>query len=124
MKKKRVAAAWNEVHLQLASEPPAVIQAGNPLLLEVAVRLNGLDASDVVVECLVGQDHEVDGFVPLSSTTLEPKGQTTEGETIFATDLRECSNLPLEGLRQLRVRIYPFHPLLAHRFECGLMVWL
>jgi starch phosphorylase len=124
VKKKRVAAAWNEVHLQLASEPPAVIQAGNPLLLEVAVRLNGLEASDVVVECLAGEVKDIDGFVPLSSITLEPKSQTVEGETIFAIDLRGCSNLPLEGVRQIRVRVYPFHPLLAHRFECGRMVWL
>jgi starch phosphorylase len=122
--KKRVAAAWNGVHLQLASEPPAAIQAGDPLLLEVAVRLNGLDASDVVVECLVGEDKDLDGFVPLSSITLEPKGQAVGGESIFATDLRGCSTLPLEGVRQIRVRVYPFHPLLAHRFECGLMVWL
>jgi len=122
--KKSVAAAWNGVHLQLASEPPAAIQAGDPLLLEVAVRLNGLDASDVVVECLVGEDKDLDGFVPLSSITLEPKGQAVGGESIFATDLRGCSTLPLEGVRQIRVRVYPFHPLLAHRFECGLMVWL
>jgi starch phosphorylase len=122
--KRRVAGAWNGVHLQLAGEPPAAIHAGDPLLLEVAVQLNGLDASDVVVECLIGEDKDVDGFVPLSSITLEPKDREAEGGRIFATDLRGCSNLPLEGLRQFRVRIYPFHPLLAHRFECGLMVWL
>jgi starch phosphorylase len=112
------------VRLRFASEPPATIRTGDPLPLEVAARLNGLDASDVAVECLAGRESDVNGFVPVSSITLEPKGQEAEGETIFATDLRGCSDLPLEGLRQFRVRIYPFHPLLAHRFECGCMIWL
>jgi hypothetical protein len=92
--KKRVAAAWNGVHLQLAREPSTTIHAGEPLLVEVAVQLNGLDASDVVVECLVGEVKDVDGFVPLSAITLDPTGQAVEGESIFATDLRGCSNLP------------------------------
>jgi starch phosphorylase len=122
--KRRVAAAWTGVRLRFASEPPATIRTGDPLPLEVAARLNGLDASDVAVECLAGRESDVNGFVPVSSITLEPKGQEAEGETIFATDLRGCSDLPLEGLRQFRVRIYPFHPLLAHRFECGCMIWL
>jgi starch phosphorylase len=122
--KKRVAAAWTGVCLRFASEPPAAIRAGDPLLVEVAVRLNGLDASDVVVECLAGRKDDVDCFVPVSSINLEPKGREAEDETIFAADLRGCSDLPLEGLRQFRIRIYPFHPLLAHRFECGCMLWL
>ena len=122
--KKRVAAAWTGVRLRFASEPPAAIRAGDPLPLEVAVQLNGLDASDVVVECLAGRENDVEGFVTVSSITLEPKGRETEGEMIFVADLRGCSDLPLEGLRQFRVRIYPFHPLLAHRFECGCMIWL
>jgi len=124
MWKKRVAAAWPGVRLRLASEPPAGIRAGDPLLFEVAVRLNGLDASDVVVECLAGRENDVEVFVPVSSATLEPKGREAEGETIFTTDLQGCSDLSLEGLRHFRVRVYPFHPLLAHRFECGCMVWL
>jgi starch phosphorylase len=122
--KKRVMAAWAGVRLRFASQPPAAIRAGDPLLFEVAVQLNGLDASDVVVECLPGRNNEMEDFVPVTSMALEPKGQGAEGETIFAADLRGGSDLPLEGLRQFRVRAYPFHPLLAHRFECGCMVWL
>jgi starch phosphorylase len=66
----------------------------------------------------------MENFVPESSMALEPKGQGAEGETIFAGDLQGRSDLPMEGLRQFRVRAYPFHPMLAHRFECGCMVWL
>jgi starch phosphorylase len=122
--KTRVAAAWAGVRLRFASQPPAAICAGDSLLLEVAVQLNGLDPSDVVVECLPGRGNEMENFVPESSMALEPKGQGAEGETIFAGDLQGRSDLPMEGLRQFRVRAYPFHPMLAHRFECGCMVWL
>jgi len=122
--KKRVAAAWAGVHLRFASQPPAAIRASDPLVLEVAAQLNGLDASDVVVECLPGRDNEMDDFVPVGTMALEPTSQGAGGETIFAADLQGCIHLSLEGLRQFRVRAYPFHPLLAHRFECGFMVWL
>ncbi|OYY95611.1 MAG: alpha-glucan phosphorylase [Hydrogenophilales bacterium 28-61-23] len=122
--KKCVAAAWPGVSLRLASEPPAAIQTGDPLTLQVAAWLNGLDASDVVVECLAGRENDVDGFVAATSITLEPKGPGADGETLFAVNLQGHKELPLEGFRQFRVRIYPFHPLQAHRFECGCMVWL
>jgi starch phosphorylase len=124
MWKRRVAAAWPGVHLRLASEPPAAIHTGEPLLLQVAAQLNGLDASDVVVECLAGRENDVEGFVAVSAITLEPKGLEADGEMIFTADLQGRDDLPLEGFRHFRVRIYPFHPLLAHRFECGCMVWL
>jgi starch phosphorylase len=122
--KRRVAAAWGGVSLRLASEPPTAIRTGDPLPLKVAALLNGLDASDVVVECLAGREDDVDGFVAVSSIAMDAEGREVAGETIFAADLQGRDDLPLEGLRQFRVRIYPFHPLLAHRFECGFMVWL
>jgi starch phosphorylase len=122
--KRGIAAAWTGVQLRLASEPPVSIHTGEPLLLAVASRLNGLDASDVVVECLVGRENDVEGFVVSSAITLEPKGMDKDGEMIFAVDLQGRNDLHLEGFHQFRVRIYPFHPLLAHRFECGCMVWL
>jgi starch phosphorylase len=122
--KKRVASVWPGVVLRLASAPPEAISAGDPLLLEVAVKLNGLSAGDVVVECLSGRDLDVDGFVPAGSIIMVPKGRHTGDETIFAADLQGRDELPLDGLQQFRIRIYPHHPLLAHRFECGCMAWL
>ena len=122
--KSRVAAAWTGVRLRLASDPPAAIRSGESLPLQVAARLNGLAAADVVVECLAGREDDVEGFVAASSVGMEANGQEGDGETMFATDLQGRDDVPLDGFRQFRVRIYPFHPLLAHRFECGLMVWL
>jgi len=122
--KRDIAAAWTGVRLRLASEPPAAIHAGEPLLLMVAAQLNGLDASDVVVECLVGRENDVEGFVVARAITLEHKGLEANGEMTFAADLQRRDDLRLEGFHQFRVRIYPYHPLLAHRFECGCMVWL
>jgi starch phosphorylase len=42
------------------------------------------------------------------------------GETVFALDL--APRLP--GLQYYKIRMYPFHPALAHRLETGYMIWL
>jgi len=122
--KEQVAAAWHDVSLRLASKPPAAIATGDALPLRVAARLNGLNEEDVVVECLAGRENDAGEFIASSSLNLEAQGAQTDGETIFAVDLQGHAELALEGFRQFRVRVYPFHPLLAHRFECGCMVWL
>lgn len=122
--KRRVAASWSGVRLCLASEVPAAIHTGESLLLKVAAQLNGLDASDVVVECLAGRENDLEGFVTSWSIFLEAKESGGDGEMIFAADLQGRDERHLEGFRQFRIRIYPYHPLLAHRFECGCMVWL
>jgi starch phosphorylase len=31
---------------------------------------------------------------------------------------------PYSGLQHYRIRAYPSHPLLSHRFEMGRMLWL
>jgi len=43
---------------------------------------------------------------------------------VFGADLQGRGDLPLEGFCQFRVRVYPYHRSLAHRFECGCMLWL
>jgi len=122
--KRRIAAAWPGIQLRLACKPPASIHTGEPLLLTVSAQLNGLDASDVVVECLAGQENNMEGFVTTCSIPLESTGVQADGAELFGVDLQTCGKLPLEGFHQFRIRIYPFHPLLAHRCECGCMVWL
>ncbi|MGA7950050.1 MAG: alpha-glucan family phosphorylase [Thiobacillaceae bacterium] len=122
--KKRVLDAWPGIGVRLAGAPPGAIKAGDPFALEVAVKLKGLGAEDVVVECLIGRDTDVGGFIPAASIALQPKGVAPDGEMLFGADLQASGNLPLEGFCQFRVRVYPFHELLAHRFECGCMLWL
>jgi starch phosphorylase len=41
-------------------------------------------------------------------------------ETLYRLDLQP----PLSGLQYYKIRIYPSHPLLSHRFEMGCMLWI
>jgi starch phosphorylase len=124
--KQRIAAAWGGVRIRLANEPPEAVTAGKPIRVEVAVNLNGLAPEDVVVECVIGQVSELGEFVPWHRLPFKALEQPTAGsEQTYDVDLASAmSELPMEGLRHYEVRVYPYHRLQAHRFECGCMLWL
>ena len=50
---------------------------------------------------------------------LLDKESESEGKTVFSTRLRP----PYPGLQTVRLRVYPYHPGLTHRFEMGAMPW-
>ena len=82
--------------------------------------LGMLTAHDVVVECLVGTESDDGRFEVFKSHAFESTGQDDQGRTRFELQL----DPPGAGLYHYRVRIYPYHRLLSHPFECGLMRWL
>jgi starch phosphorylase len=43
-----------------------------------------------------------------------------DGEHVFTLDLEP----ELCGKLEYRIRAYPYHPALSHRFEMGLMKWI
>ncbi len=113
------------MRIRLASPPPQAVTAGEPLLIQVAVYLNGLDAGDVHVECVLGCDNELEDFVPSRYFPFTPAGPSGDGETLYQVDL--CEPRPsytAEGLEQYKIRVFPQHRLLGHRFETGCMLWL
>ena len=124
--KRRVLGLWPEVGLRLRGRPPAQVRAGESLLLEVEARLNGLTPDDVVVECLVGGGCDAErcdraAFRAQAAHRFAPAGPAGEdGWTPYRLELRP----PLPGLQQYRIRMYPYHPTLSHRFELGRMLWL
>ncbi|MGD8615934.1 MAG: alpha-glucan family phosphorylase [Gammaproteobacteria bacterium] len=123
--RSRVAHAWPGVRARLAVTPVDVVQSGDSMLIIVKVALSGLSPEDVEVECVVGRQDALGDFIPLNSMTLEHGGNTAEGEAQYQADL--CSPYPcfsFEGLQHYQIRVYPYHRLLNHRFECGLMLWL
>ncbi len=116
--KARVRAAWPGVSLHSLQTPEQRLQFGAALRIEVAVQLDGLQAEDVVVELLVERPEHASTdilYYPLSAG-----GVTADGERLYALDLTP----DLCGKLQYRIRMYPFHPELVHKFELGLMVWL
>jgi hypothetical protein len=52
-------------------------------------------------------------------------GQTPEGEALFHCDLLDFEEACFAGgLLSFKIRLYPYHKLLSHRFGCGRMLWL
>jgi starch phosphorylase len=115
--KRRVREAWPGVHVDLMLQPPARLYQDEPVLFRVRVDLNGLDASEVTLECLVGRD---DPALEVGQVArFEPCG-TDGGYSAFELELEP----ELAGLQHYRLRLYPSHPALSHPFELGCMIWL
>ncbi len=116
--KQRVRAQWPGVSVRLASEPPSAVRHDERVPLRVSVGLNGLQASEVVVECLIDPAPE-NAEGKAQRVVLEAR-EAADGAHIYATDLQPVNS----GLQEMRIRLYPFNELLSHRFELGLMIWL
>ena len=131
--KQRVRAAWPKVSLKLVNDAARELPRGERLRLSVAVALNGLAPVDVRVEFLARRLLPQANRTPppLSSYGLPARDgewrsafsaadESANGETVFALDVdpQECGQFATE------VRIYPYHELLSHPYELGLMKWL
>ena len=72
------------------------------------------------MECLLGYDGDGDTFEAVDIYKLEADGKNDQGENLFNIKLHS----PLSGLQYYKIRLYPYHELLARRFETGYMLWL
>jgi len=140
--KARVRKSWPGVRLRRLDTPPAELRFGDRLNVAVAAELNGLAPGDVVVEAVVSRRNHggetLDrGPVPgnaslVASLRKGPEPERARLRFDYAQQLAETGEckytLDLEpewcGRLHYRVRMYASHPLLAHPFETGLMVWL
>ncbi len=110
--------AWGGVRIRRLDSPAKRISFGDALQFKVAVRLNGLRAEDIVVELLVSRQIKKSRLREFKHYTFEPAGEES-GEQIFQLNLTP----DLCGKLEYFMRAYPYHPLLTHRFEMGMMVW-
>ena len=109
----------------MISAVPESINAGDMLSFEVAMHLGGLEADDIVVECVKGKADGESGFNVTETVLLYLAGTNPEGDSIYRCDLFESGDSCLaSGLQEFKIRYYPCHHLLSHPFECGLMRWL
>jgi starch phosphorylase len=121
------------VSLKLVNDSSRDLPRGERLRLSVAVALNGLAPADVRVEFLARRLlPQADRTPPplcsyaasvpdgLWRSMLTAADESPNGETTFALDVEppECGQFGTE------IRIYPFHELLTHPYELGLMKWL
>ena len=132
--KQKVREAWTKVNLRLLVDAAPDLHRGEKLSLKVAAALNGLQPADVRMEFSARRLlPEADLAVPplssyreraregIWSVLLNATGERTEdGSLVFALDTepKECGQFATE------VRIYPWHELLSHPHELGLMKWL
>jgi starch phosphorylase len=111
--------AWPKVRLRRLDGVSTQLTAGDVLPIRVAAHLDHLTADDVLIECLVGRETESGEFHKLDTHIFTP-GEVVDGETIFKLDL--SPRLP--GLQYYKIRMFPFHPALTHRYETGYMIWV
>jgi starch phosphorylase len=119
--KARVRHAWAGVSMRRVSEITTEINYGESLRFEVAVQLNGLQPSDVVVELLLSLSTKREKLQNSRRHRFDPTGiATANGEVVFALEVQpeQCGRL------EYRVRAYPHHEMLTHRFEMGMMRWM
>ncbi len=117
--KKRIDQAWPAVTIRRCEGAPESVITGQSLPISACARLGELQADDVRVECLVYREHANNELELLETFMLEAQG--TEGdETRFHLDMRPNH----AGLLIYRIRMYPWHRLLAHPFETGHMIWV
>jgi starch phosphorylase len=132
--KQRVRLAWSKVSLKLLSDAARDLPRGERLRLRVAAALNGMAPADVRVEFVArrllpdadasppplssyGDTARVGVWHAAFRATDEQDG---DGAVVFALDVEppECGQFRTE------IRIYPWHELLSHPHELGLMKWL
>jgi starch phosphorylase len=118
--KARVRAAWPQVVIRRADNTPRRIAFGSSIHFEVAVQLDGLAPTDVVVELLFSRPNANAQSRPPRPYRLEYAGPGQGGESLFALELTP----DVCGKIEYRLRVYPSHELLTHPFEMGMMVWL
>ncbi len=116
--KARVRTHWASVTLRRLDEPRKRLVFGDGFLLRVAAMLDGLDPVDVRVEVLIERPGKPNRM--LNCLCMQDKGKLEDGSTLYELEISP----ELCGKLDYRVRIYPWHDLLTHPFETGLMAWL
>src|SRR5690606_27692559 len=119
---------------------PPQASFNDSLDLEVDVALNGLDAGDLRVECVVRRELCSELTVPVRQYadrgSVEYGVRNIGGEPVFVEAFsatgtehgrgrfRIAFRPPWCGALGLSVRVVPWHPQLGHPYEMGLMRWL
>lgn len=123
--KQHIQARWPGVGVRLVSPLPTTVGDGQPFTIEIEVDTNGLLVDDLRAECLIlnasptaaNPLHHAAAFVQIE--------QTADGTLRMRCNPFESGGwCSASGLHEFRVRLYPYHALLSHPFECGRMLWL
>jgi len=117
--KQRIKQAWGGVRLERVDTAASRLLTGEVFSIRIKAHLNGLSPQDVRVECVLGQEYRDEEFLRQACYPLSPVA-AADGASEYVLEL------PMEdaGLYRYEIRAFPQHPLLAHPFETGCMLWL
>ncbi|HET9579959.1 MAG TPA: alpha-glucan family phosphorylase, partial [Usitatibacter sp.] len=120
--KRRVRAGWPEVQLRPSGMPQRLNRYGDKVGFVMGVRTESLRPEDIAVELLLTSSvRELPNSRTPKSYMFQYSGERGEsGEYLFKLDLAP----ELCGKLEYRIRAYPYHRQLSHRFEMGLMKWI
>lgn len=118
--KARIRHAWPGVSLRRVDVPLDRIYYDEMLNFKVAAMLNNLAPGDVVVELLICRQYKTTRLCNFKHFKFEFAGIHDTDEHLFELQLKP----ELCGKQEYFIRIYPYHPLLTHPLEMGLLVWL
>lgn len=118
--KTKVRSAWDGVSIRRLDVPDQRLFFGEPIYFKVAVRLNGLQPEDVFVELLISRQYHQTRLDRFKHFRLECTGKPGVEEHQF-----ELTHAPERcGRQEYYLRVYPYHPMLVHPLEMGMMLWV
>lgn len=118
--KSKVLSAWGGVSIRRLDNPSQQLSFGEPIHFKVAVRLNGLQPEDVFVELLISRQYRQTRLDRFKHLRFECTGKLGAEEHQF-----ELTHIPAQcGRQEYYLRIYPYHPMLVHPLELGMMLWV
>jgi len=118
--KAKARSAWGGVTLKRLDTPCKRINFGDTLHFKVAAKLNGLEPEDVVVELLICRRIKHPKPCDFQYYSFQIAGTEKSGEYLFELNLAP----DICGKLECHIRTYPYHPLLTHPLEMGMMLWL
>jgi starch phosphorylase len=119
--KAKVRAHWSNVSLRRSEDLQRCIPFGDAIRFTVAVRLAGLAPEDVAVELLFSRPNATGKSKPPRLFRMAYQGPADSGgESLFSLELTP----EVCGKIDYSLRVYPYHEMLTHPFEMGMMAWL
>jgi starch phosphorylase len=129
--KQRVRSRWEGVRILEVSEEPRAADPAAPLRMKAKVQLSGLTSADLRVEFKAIRLLPDARFEPSPLCSFghgQPSGQWRAEFSAAGPVMADGSATyevgavpPGTGQYQLEVRVYPWHPLLTHPLEMGLL---
>jgi starch phosphorylase len=118
--KEKIRSAWPNVSLSCLSEQVLISKQQDPFRVEVDAYLGTLKNDDVIVECILSEQNTDNVSENCLVLPLTAAGETNNGHQRYVLETTES----IAGQQYMKIRMYPYHELLCHKFELGCMTWV